>query len=215
MIWYDSSKSILENIYLLSGPIVAIISVVGLYNIFLLKKGIITSTRRDAANHTIKQTDFFCNTIIPLYDEYMHLCKSENIKGIPCEISLLKTNIESFKIDKGEELYNSGFEKIGKYEDQYRIILNKIELVALTFYKGVALEQMGFEVIGLVFCEVVKELSFEIASQRENENDYTLEHILRLYDVWSVKLNKEQLKMEKKKASKKLKTIKTTNIKTI
>ena len=194
---YDSTKPIIENLYLLSAPFIAIITLIGLYNLFLLKKSIINTSKFEQANHSIKQTDLLCNVIIPLYNEYFDWCEKEGIKKWDINISFENTNRETFIKDNNEETLLNEIEKRKKYENVYIDILNKIELVALIFYKEFASEKQGFEIIGKVFCEVVEKLSFEITISRKNKIDMNLEHTLRLFKLWKPKYDKEIVLLEK------------------
>ena len=50
MEFFDSSKSIVENLYLLSGPILALLATTGVIQLFITKKTLIVNSKRDAAN---------------------------------------------------------------------------------------------------------------------------------------------------------------------
>ncbi len=91
---FDSTKSVIENLYLLSGPILAVFGFLIFYQIKLAKKSILisenqiiqaqehikTNSLRDAASIAAERVVFFVSTILPLGN---NLCNQKESIGFP------------------------------------------------------------------------------------------------------------------------------------
>lgn len=180
----DNSKSIIENIYFLSGIFITIISLFGLYNIVLLKKANKKANKDVLNKYTLDKIEFFCEILIPLYDNYMKICREKKIKRVDVGITELELNQEYFIKTYDQEKYDYEYGLRKEYEEQYRQILNKIELIAITFEKEFADIELGRKIIGEIFCKVVEEMSFEFLTQNINSNLNNFENTILIYNKW-------------------------------
>lgn len=209
MNFFDSSKSIIENIYFLSGPILAILGVTGVIQLFFAKKALITNSKREAANLAGNQVEIYSNKIIPyLTDLYAH--KKEN-------------NIEDVVIEIGE--FNQeyliqilGRDKCIQLSKKRRIlavpflrVMNSLEAFSTYFIKRVADEEIAYSAVGKSFCHVVERMYFDISSCCRKD-DPRFSNTIALYNIWKERIKKEKLTREKISIIEKLNDIKDDRI---
>ncbi len=210
---FDQSKSLIENLDLLSGPILAIIGVSAIIQIRLTKKAIITTSKREAANLAAKQIDHYNNNIIPLQDA---LYDAE-----------IKEKIEKVKIDIGDFNSHTIEKKVGKektieiMKSRSKLIIpilrtiNSMEAFSTYFIKGVADEEIAFSAVGRTFCNSVEGLYFDIATCINMDDDTSFQNTIGLYKIWSERLKKHKLSLEREKILKEYDTIKDQKINAI
>jgi hypothetical protein len=204
MDFFDSTKTIVENLSLLSGPILTIFAIVGVFQLFQTKKALIITSKRDAANLAAQQIKDYSERIIPLLSEYDFALLSDKIPSIKIEIG--EFNEEYLKEKLGEKKINEiSLERI-KYIVYQCDALNSLEAFSTYFTKGVADEQIAYSAIGRTFCYSVENYFFEISNHRK-ESDPTYQNIIELYKLWSERLKKDRLTLEQKEILKKIKNI--------
>ncbi len=80
MEFFDSSKSIIENLYLLSGPILALLATAGVIQLFIARKTLIVNSKRDAANLAAQQIKDYSERLFPKMRKYDFSLIEEKIK---------------------------------------------------------------------------------------------------------------------------------------
>jgi hypothetical protein len=100
MEFFDSSKSIIENLYLLSGPILALLAIAGVIQLFIARKTLIVNSQRDAAKLAAQQIKDYCERLIPLMTKYDFGLRKEKIKDIKIEIGDFNVNYLEKKLGK-------------------------------------------------------------------------------------------------------------------
>lgn len=83
MEFFDSTKSIVENLYLLSGPIIALLAIAGVIQLFIARKTMIINSKREAANLAAQQIKDYCDRLIPkmtIYDLSLRNAKIEDVQ---------------------------------------------------------------------------------------------------------------------------------------
>lgn len=210
MEFFDSSKSIVENLYLLSGPILTLLAIAGVIQLFITRKTLIVNSKRDAANLAAQQIKDYSTTIIPKMTKY--------------DLSLMKDKINSAKIEIGD--FNVeylikilGKEKVSevrkerlKYLVLWLDVLNSMEAFATYFTKGVADEEIAFSSIGRTYCYSVENYFFEISNCRNLKDDNSFQNIIDLYTIWKERLKKIQLTKEQEELMLKLHKVNETKI---
>ena len=73
MDYFDSSKSILENVYLFSGLGTLVLVIIGLRQLIIAKKSIITSAEIRSVELAAQQIKFYCESIIPKMNSTMDI----------------------------------------------------------------------------------------------------------------------------------------------
>ena len=210
MEFFDSSKSIVENLYLLSGPILALLATAGVIQLFITRKTLIVNSKRDAANLAAQQIRDYSERIIPKMTKY--------------DFSLIKEKIEDPKIEIGDFSVEYLNQKLGvttvtkirherlKYLSLWLDILNSMEAFATYFTKGVADEEIAFSSIGRTYCYSVENYFFEISDCRNLKDDYSFQNIIDLYKIWNERLKKIKLTKEQKELMHKLHQVNETKI---
>lgn len=193
MEFFDSTKSIVENLNLLSGPVLTLLATAGVLQLFLTKRALIISSKRDAANLAAQQLKDYCDRIIPTISKYSFAIRKEKLQRINIEIGDFN---EKYLIQKLGEVK---VQEIRLERMKFIILqlnaLNSLEAFATYFTKGIADEQIAFSSVGRTFCFTVELYFFEIADHRR-ENDNSYQNIIDLYKMWEKRLKKERLSKE-------------------
>lgn len=210
MEFFDTSKSIVENLYLLSGPILTLLAIAGVIQLFITRKTLIINSKRDAANLAAQQIKDYSVRIIPKMTKY--------------DFSLIKEKIEKTKIEIGDFNVEYLVQKLGakkvsevrnerlKFLVLWLDVLNSMEAFATYFTKGVADEEIAFSSIGRTYCYSVENYFFEIADCRNLKDDNSFQNIIDLYKIWKERLKKIQLTKEQEELMLKLHQVNETKI---
>jgi hypothetical protein len=208
---YDSSKSLIENLNYLSGPILAIVGFAAIIQIRLAKKAIVISSQRQAAELATRQIDFYSKEIIPLQEEFNKIEKEKQIDRITIDF----TEFTEEYIEKtiGKE------KKEAIYDQRYKVmipilrVLNSLEAFSTYFTKRVADEEIAYSAVGRTFCATIEEHHFDISLILGSEHeDKAYQNLISLYRLWSARIKKEQLSLQKEKILTELEAIKDTKI---
>jgi hypothetical protein len=213
MEWIDTSKSILENIYFLSGVILIITLVIGIIQISMAKKTIKINSNRAAASLAANQIQNYCTKIIELQNRLF-------FEETKTKVPIIKINVGEFnqsylKEKLGEPTYFNNIKKRIPVALYVLDVLNAMESFAIYFTKGVADEEIAYSSIGRTYCNTVEKLYFDIASCLEDENNKYFSNIRELYKLWSNRLKGEKLSNEKEQLLKELDKLKVEKIKPI
>jgi hypothetical protein len=207
MEFFDSTKSIAENLSLISNPILAMFAVVGVVQIFQAKKALVINSKRDAANLATQQIKDYNERIIPVLTKYDFALIEDKVSAIKIEVGEFS---EAYLIEKlGNKLVLDKYKESIKYVVLLCDALNALEAFSTYFTKGVADEQIAYSAVGRTFCYSVENYFFEISSCR-NENDPTYQNIIELYHIWKPRLDKDRLIREQETILKKMSNINST-----
>lgn len=195
-----SFKSHLENAYFVGGVVIAIASIVALYQIILTKRIARSNAMREAYRLAAEQCAFFAADILPLLSSV----KKEFISAGITINSKAKVRDEKggFAVNLSD-IDLSDIDKINKMITPPGLLLNRLEAFALYFVTGVASEKAGFNTLGSVYCDIVKEFMPYIALVADDELTYP--HVGSLYKIWKQRKERIRLTMDKAKIEKKLK----------
>lgn len=212
MEFFDSSKSILENIYFLSGPIIALFAVAGVFQLFLTKKAIKINSQRESANIAAQQVREYSTNIIPLINKYNFALRKEKIKPVDIELGPFRRSYLEKKLGK-ERVREIQIERL-RTTIFLLEMLNSLEAFATYFTKGVADEEIAYPSIGKTFCFTIESHFFDIGCCRKEE-DYSYQNIIELYEIWKGRMKKEKLTKQQKEILKELMNIKSDTVKPI
>jgi hypothetical protein len=209
MDFFDSTKSIVENLYLLSGPILTLLAVAGIVQLFLTKKTLIINSQRDAANLAAQQLRDYCERVIPTLNKYDISLRKEKIQDVDIEIGEFSRQYLEKKLGKPrlKEIVN---ERLKLLYLQLNA-LNTLESFSIYFVKGIADEQIAYSSVGRTFCFSVEKYYFDIAFSR-SKDDNAFQNIIDLYKLWRSRLDKEKLTKEQEDLLRRLNNI---NVETI
>lgn len=93
-------------------------------------------------------------------------------------------------------------------------VLNQLEYFAAAMTSGVAHEELVFNPLSAAYCSIVEDHYYIICKQRV-DNDKLYSNIVKLYNIWKPKLQKEEMLEQSKKLAEELAQIPDVNIKSI
>lgn len=213
----DTSKSILENIYLISGPIIAILGLFIINQIILAKKlltiakkqleesqkQMTINSQRHAATLSADLVKKYIDEIIASEDRLYFEMKKANIPD------LIKMEIKNFTNDEIVKLSKKSFESFIKRPVKIHHlelkIVNKLEAFSVYFIKGIADEKVAFSSIGKEFCKSVEEYYPHIALLRGSKNpNKSYRNLIELYKCWKERLDSFKIDFEREEISKEI-----------
>lgn len=185
---FDESKTILENLNLLSGPVVAILGFSVIIQLWLAKKAITVTSKRQAAEFASKQVDFYAHNIITIQDKLFIIEKEQQYKREPFR------NLYNFTYSELANIINDS-QKLLKISENCKQnlsetakILNAMEAFSIYFTKGVADEEIAYSSIRNTFCDSVELYALEICLLRESDNQSGLNNLIKLYNIWNERI---------------------------
>ncbi len=191
---FDAEKSLVENIYLISGPVIAILGFVAILQLKLTKKTLQITSKRQAAELATRQVDIYTNQIILQQNQIDEFKKTQGIKKLEIECKYF-TQDELFTLMSNENISKRKDDFL-KNVNLMTTMLNSMETFSLYFTKGVADEEIAYSAIGVTFCDSVKNYSFELSASRYEAEENVYYNIIKLYDIWNSRLKSENLNKE-------------------
>lgn len=206
MEFFDSTKSIVENLYLLSGPLIFLIGIIGLVQLKLTKKAIIISSQRSSAQLAAEQVEMYNNNIIPMQDNLFIERSKEKVSKISYKQG--EFNRKSIYALLGEDTAKKYSFESGRLKTAipFLRVINAMEAFSIYFIKGVADEEIAFSSVGQTFCDTIKSLHFDIAIVKTDE-DAAFQNTIELYKLWSSRIEKNNLFNKKEQLTNELNKI--------
>lgn len=206
MEFIDSSKSILENIYFMSGAVLAVLGLVAIWQLIIGIRSFKTarealyqakdefqiSSQRNAAYLAAQLCERFTNEIFPKIIEFE---KENDIKGYPKVIG----GIDRFdmkakiKIEDEEMAVKSIDELFMPKAEFYLNILNEFEAFAMYFTKKIADEDIAYQTVGKTFCDYVEYYHPVILIMNTSQHGTSYRNLRELYKIWSARNKKQNL----------------------
>lgn len=197
-------REILEIIYFLSGPTIAVIAIIGLKQITVAKENSVLSAKRESLKLAAEQCKYYYERIIPLQNELDIAIKENNV--IFFEKSKVEVFADSFKVLPYAE------DKKGALvvAPQITAVLNMMESFATYFVSRVADEKVAFTSIGATFCGETKMLLpiIALASSGKHYNN-----LIKLFLLWNSRQEKHDLLRDKQKLEERINSISNKVIK--
>lgn len=201
----DKIKPIAELIYLLSGPVVAIIAYLALGQIRIAKeqlieqkKSTIINSKRDALKLTSEQISHFGTKVIPLINTLNDAIEVHNIRlffDAKIEIDNNEISVDTTNIpDESDKLILIGQELTS--------VMNAIEGFSAYFATGVADEKLAYYSVSSTFCHTIKKLLPILLPITEDDLHFSA--TMHLFNIWHTRKSTEKLLLEKSKIEKKL-----------
>jgi hypothetical protein len=141
MNFFDCSKSLSENIYFLSGPIVALLAIVGINQLRLTKKAIIITSKRQAAELAAKQVEGFNISLTSIVNTLDEAESANKINPVKMEVGEFNRLYIKSKLDEKEylRLLDARLKLITEIVD----VVNYLDTFSTYFTKGVADEEIA------------------------------------------------------------------------
>ncbi len=185
----NTLKDYLEILYYLSMFVLVIITALGLNQIRILKRDIKTRNERASKEKAIEYCSEYLLEFISLINNYYRdLIKSKLpvYNGEVGDFSYL--SIKSSELENSEKRFSI---------DSWLPAFNKLESIAAVFISGVADECTAFKIIGRNYCAVIESYYDIIVICRIHKINPYWFNIVELYEIWSSRLKKAELKIEK------------------
>lgn len=218
MTFFDETKSIIENLYLLSGPSLLLVAILGLRQLKIAKKSIRVNSKRQSAILTFELSHKYMEGLETDYQTLIH--KMEEL-GIDYE-KLESLNFQDITNISSDYEHYSEYEKvISHYDDleyHFHVILNKLEAYSTPFIHEIADEEIGYNLDVFQFQQICNLCACSINLLRKNEKDnkdYILSSIVKLYKLWTERNEKHRIIGQVDRLLKKGNSIKDQRIKPI
>lgn len=214
----EETKKILEIIYFLSGPVIAVFAFMALHQIKIAKqqlendKNILRiNSKRESIKLATEQCDNYMKNIMPdinELEEYLEKMKIDFLKKSKVTIEQDSISVEPYIDD----------EDYKKYIDMNCIrkrlkVENALETFSIYFTSGIADEKIAYLTLGRTYCYIVEKLLPDIL-YKSNDGEY-FKNIIQLFNLWYFRIQQEKIQKEKSELEKKLGSIKTRGINTI
>lgn len=194
MTFFNSEMSIVENLYYLSGTLLLISLLLGIYQLHLTKKVFNTTSKREAASIAMKQIEVFTEKIVPLLNK---LFESEQ------NIGIVKPKIKPVSFTRSHIIEQFGETEFQKIKEERKAVilssievLNSLEAFSVYFTNDCADKEIGYSALGRTFCESIEGLYFDLSYLRPVSRDDSFPNIIQLYKIWNKKFIKEKLNEE-------------------
>lgn len=184
----------LEISYYASGIAVAIAVVYGLRQISLLKKDIRLRNERAAKEKAIEYGRRYLRDYVDLEGIFFSACREAKLRGYDGPIG----DFTSGSILGDARIAETSTKR---YTTKPSLLpaLNELEALSAAFISGVADEEAGFKIFGRSFCSTV-ENNYDIIALSRTADESALEYwynIVRLYRLWSPRLEEGELRRTK------------------
>jgi hypothetical protein len=205
-----------------SAPVVAVVAVVGLYQLWLAKdavraardqlkvateaidvarEDIVTRSKREAAELAARQCEKFAETILPRVQGHMQRILNDGMLPEPWKFNGTDFRPGSL-VDDGaaNEWREKAMSGAGVVAVTSVAILNDCEALAIYFVSGAAEEKVAYPVIGAVFCNWVERFAPLLVAARDTKNAAFVtghyQNVVELYKLWHGRTKMKRLEEE-------------------
>ncbi len=195
MKFFDETTTIVENLYHLSGPLLVVISLIGLQQLAIAKNSIRITSQRESAKLAIKLCDKYFKELSNIYAELVPLFRELEIDYEKLEMLNLNT------LDKIDEKaanyaeYQKAISNLGKLEYNLWAMADKLETFSVPFINGIADEKIAYNVQINKFIQYCNLCSVEIIESRNKNphNKILYESVIKLYSIWKQRNDNEHI----------------------
>lgn len=180
LILVDFSKSILENLYYLSGIVLVSTIIIAYRNLEISKKSVEDEAKRNEAMATYDLCEKYTTNLLPHIEDYLekysgkkqdilNLCNIFDEKDKSC---IEDSNLKKILIDNNldEKYYNDGI-----------VILNKLEIIAFPFISKLANIELAIPILKGTFIPAYEGMKPIIINER-NADETAFELIINLFE---------------------------------
>lgn len=207
MSFFDINKSILENIYFFSGPLLVIIGLFVLLQIKLGKqqlkesqKQLLVGSMRDAAKISAEQVKLYCEIINPLYNVIF-------LENFDNNIPKFNGKISDFSAEEMESWDKEYVEALMKTPNSISLplikLINQLEAFSVFFIHKIADEDIAFKSIGYAFYDTVTKC-YPLITILRNVTPNNYENIISLFKLWKIRIDENDIKIKKEVISKEI-----------
>ena len=217
MTFFDETKTIVENLYLLSGPMIFLIALLGLRQLKIAKDSIKINSQRQSATMAFELCEKYFVALSKIYNQIGSEMLSLKIDFKKIE----KLNLDKLDdINKENENY-SEYQKVLDNYDKFRYKLgalsDMLETFSIPFIKKIADEELAYNMHFLKFHQYCNLCSVHIIEIRMTHPDEKViyENVIKLYSIWKNRYEKERIESQVISLLTKRNSIQTKKIKPI
>lgn len=178
----------LETIYYLcAGPGLLLAAVIGLWQLRLTKQGHRLVENRAALSATVEQISVFTRRILPIFDNFEEALSSHRVDFYDRVTVRLSNGGVALHIDGDEPPAMNWVPEV--FADWHEGLCSLLAW-SVPFTSGVADEKLGYEVLGVDFCNCARLAIPLILLQGKAD---TFQHLITLYVKWSARIEQEDL----------------------
>lgn len=214
MTFFDYEKSVLENLNFASGPILAILGFLIIYQILQAKKQIeltkiqlkeaknelVINSLRDSIKLSAEQINYYMETIVNYANISDIKFKESNLKRVKFETKNFLYNELISKANEIDKDYSKKYNDLVAYDLN---TLNSLETFSTYFTNKIADEKIAYLSVGKSFCNIIENLYYPLCVSRKNDNDY-YQNIVILYRLWKARLSKSILENKEREVKSEL-----------
>lgn len=209
----ETIKSILEIIYLLSGPALVFAAFYGLKQIKVAteqfeetRKTRMLNSKREAYTIAGEQCKYYLETIIPLLNKLDKIIDDKKLEYFEKSEVIINQDSLSVKPYMANNALDKVFEEC---LEELHTAINFIEGFSVFFVSGVAADNVGFNTLGRTYTNSVRKLLPIIIPFGK---DGSFQHTKALFVTWNSRIENEALLKEKADVEEKIKKQKTITI---
>ncbi|RAV18846.1 hypothetical protein [Paenibacillus contaminans] len=182
--WLDKYRVIFETLYFLSSIGLVTTIIIGLKQLKLVKQDIILRNKRASVEKSIEYLNWFATEFIPDYEKFEDNLLKDNVVNYPGPYtefvftSTCNTHVPSIQtnLDKSTEYGGTG-------------LINQIEFFSAALLSGLADEELAFNPLASLYCDIVEKLYIVLCDHRDDDSQKFL-NTVKLYRIWSARLKK-------------------------
>ncbi|GEM_PF-2184270 len=138
---FNTTKSLLENLSDISSVFIAFVALIGLYQLVLMKRSTIISSKRDAAKLAFETSNIYDTVFVENVKRIRKVYKDIGVKNFDGKV-------KTFSIEEYHE-YNASWREVfeknkDKFEEEFREITDKLEAYSVPIIKRISDEDLAF-----------------------------------------------------------------------
>jgi hypothetical protein len=196
---YNYIRSGLELLYFLSGVILIVTVWIGLKQLKIVSEDFKIKNKRASVEKSIEYLNWFATDFIPQTNLFFRKVASEDLqyyKGPFSDQFLFDVNC------KRESKYITAYITFCN-ENEAMDLLNQLEYFSAALISGLADEELAFNPLGLIYCELVERMYPFYCNVRRNRNEdddrsSMFSYTIKLYNIWRKRI--DRTKMERKRS---------------
>ena len=203
-------RTILEILYFLCAPIIAIAAIYGLRQLKISKEVAMISAKRESYKLAAEQCKYYAETLIPILRMVKDKFEKEKILFVTESELIIDSKGFSCKI---KSVSKEQIQRLNSIAVEVTDCQNKLEALSLFFISGLADETIGYRSIGEDLCESAK--PFIVATFLEHRGPDKSSPINALYILWCSRGKKQKLAEKKADIDAQLRSIENKTIRAI
>lgn len=205
----------LETVYQVSGILMTLTLILGLVQIYYVKRDLTITNRRAAAEKSIEFLNWFASYLMPNYQKYRTRIAELESDNEDLRTLLRKNRQfdDTFTQDdfNDEDMLVAFIQGEAGGED----LLHQLEFFAAAMVSGLADAEIVYRPVGLLYCMMVEDLALLLCLNRQDERKQLHPNTVELYRKWSHRLARDRLREAQQDISEKMKQYEDGKLKTI